>query len=417
MLSPLARSAFALTSLIVCLLCIGSAALAAVRKRYRAAVSALVLMAPVFFIWQILFDLSLHGVTEGASAVSRDAGALPWLAYLASLLALTVPAVLLLVYNIRYDRKFITPGAVKLFLDKIPCGVCCWRGNGRVLFSNICMNRLSLELTGGPLLNGNQFRDAARDGILTVDGRVWRFSCRSYASGGGELNEMIASDITNEYAVTEALEKEKEELSLLNRKLSEYYWSIDEAVRRREILEAKVNIHDEMNRLMLSTTAAASGDTKELDRIFSLWEQNALLLCMEADSNAGAKGVPDVEKLADALKIKLVRQGEIPDTLTEEQKILVFTAAKEATVNAVKHAGATVMKISFDAAGDDVICRFVNDGNVKEGSVRFKGGLANLASLASGQGAKLEASAGDVFTLTLTLPRKNQPIDGFTAAD
>ena len=411
LLSPVLRAIFAIWALLVCLADIGSAVLAAVRKRFRISICAMLLFAPVYLVWQVIFDLSLfrRGITEKAAPVSAASGSLPWLVWLAALFLLTLAAALLLRYNIRYDRSFITPGAIKYYLDRIPCGVCCWRENGRVLLANDCMNRLCAALTGGQLRNGNHFRDAVNDGIVTADGRVWRFASRDILLNGETLHEMIASDITAEYAKTRALEESKAELDRLNRELREYYFGIDDAVRRQEILQAKVNIHDEMNRLMLSTAAARPEDTGELDRIFSLWEQNALILCMEADKTEEANEEVRLEKLAGAMKVRLVRQGALPTALSEDQRLLFFSAAQEAVVNAVKHGSAKTVTISFAEAEEGLCCRFTNDGKAPSGSVAFTGGLANLAHLANRQGAAVSAANDDGFTLILCFP-KNQPI-------
>ena len=407
MLPPSARALFALWALLICLCSIGSAVLAAVSRRFRFAALACVLLAPAYFIWQVIFDLSLFGGTERGAGISGKLGGLAWICWFAAFVLLTLAAARLLFFNMRYDRTFLTPGAIKLFLDQIPCGVCCWRGNGRVLFSNVCMNRLCSALTGGPLLNGNQFHDAVKDGIQTAEGRVWRFSCREIDFGGAPLHEMIASDVTNEYAETQTLEQDKAELSQLNRELREYYRSIDEVTRRREILQARVNIHDEMNRLMLSTTAAGREDTAALDRIFSLWEQNALLLGLEAERNTDARAADSLEKLAAALNIRLIWQNTLPDSLSDAQRGLFFSAAQEAIANAVKHADAKTVRISFSETETEIRCRFANDGSAPTEAVRFTGGLANLSLLAARQGARVSAEQGDAFAVILCIPKEH----------
>ena len=402
MLSALSRAAFALWALLLCLAYIGCALASALKKRYRFTVGALILLSSVYFLWQVIFDVSLSKKTGDAVAVSRALGGFPWGAWLAVLAVLTASAAVLFVFTVRYNRNYITPGAIKTFLDGIPCGVCCFLDNGKVIFSNVCMNDICAAITGVMPLDGNMLRDAVSDGIVAVGDKVWRFSCRGIASEAGTLHELIASDITAEYAKTRALESDRAELFELNSKLREYYLSIDDAVRRRETLQAKVNIHDEMNRLMLSTSAADREDAAELDRIFSLWEQNALLLCMEA--HGGDAG--GVEALAEALKIDLVWQDAVPEALTEEERDLVFTAAKEAAVNAVKHASANELAISFEETENEITARFSNGGNVPAGEVRFTGGLANLERLAEKQGATVASFTGDEFVLTLKFPKK-----------
>ncbi len=404
-LSALARAMFALWSLLLCLAGLGSAALAAVRKRFLYAAAALTLFIPVYFLWQVIFDLSLQG-TAHAAGVSRRLGALPWTGWFFAFAALTVAALGLFSRNIRCDRNFITPGAVKQYLDRISCGVCCWRDSGRVLFSNTCMNRLCKALTGGSLLSGDQLREAAGDGIVLLEDRVWRFSGRYTELDGEPLHELIASDITAEYARTQVLERDKAELSRLNRELGEYYASLDDIVRRQEILQAKANIHDEMNRLMLATAAAGGEDEEAAGRIFSLWEQDALLLCREAEETADAKA-QSLEKLAAALKIQLVWEDALPDALTDKQKGLFFAAASEAVVNAVKHAKAQELAISFSESENQICCRFASGGDVPAGPVRFTGGLANLVALAERQDASVTVASGEVFALMLHFPRES----------
>ena len=404
-LSSAVRAAFALLSLLLCLADIGSALLAAVKKRVSAAVLALILLLPAYFLWQVIFDFALLHGGEGASPVSVALCGLPLVYWVAVFVPLTAASAVTLAVNIRYGKKFITPGAIKQFLDSIPCGVCCWRANGRVLFSNVCMNRLCAALTGSPLLNGDHFRDAVPSEIVPVDGKVWRFRCREIVSDGQTLREMIASDITAEYAKTEALEKDKAELSRVNEELREYYLGIDGAVRGQEILQAKVNIHEEMNKLMLGTVAAEADDRDGLDRIFSLWEQNALLLFREADDAAEAKAADGIIKLADALKVKLIWDGAVPEEMTEKQRELFFTAAREAIVNAVKHAEAKTAEISFDKAEDHVTARFKNGGKTPKDGVRFTGGLSDLSAMAKAQGASVSANVeNDIFVLSLLFP-------------
>lgn len=401
MLSDFARAVFALWGLLLCLLSIGSAVLSAVRKRYAFIALALVILIPCYFMWQVIFDFSLFGGSENTSDLTLLMCGFSWVYWIAAFVVFTTAAVFLLAYNIHSDKTSVTPRTIKFYLDRVPCGICCFRESGMILFSNICMNNLCIDITGGRLLNGNQFREALADDILNVNGKVWRFSCNEIGLNGERLRELIATDITAEYAKTETLEKDKERLSRLNSELKDYYLSIDDAVRRQEILQAKMNIHDEMNRLMLSTVAADKDDIRSLDRIFSLWERNALLLCMESDKKTVKYNTDSLNSLSGALGIKLVWRGEMPEELDDNQRELLFITAQEAVINAVKHGKSKKMEISFQKTSEVVSCRFTNDGKMPTGEVRFEGGLANIGRLAEKQNASLYTEIGERFTLIL----------------
>ena len=407
LLSPFIRAFLALWALLLCLCLFLSTLLAVRKRRYLFSGFSAALCIPAYLMEQCLFDLSLSAKTGVISGVTETLCSAPWIVWLTVYAVLTIAAILLLAYNIHYDKTFITPESIKAYLDQIPCGVCCWHDNGKVLFSNVCMNGLCQQLTGEPLLNGNQFRETVSGEIISIGERKWRFSCGEALLNGEHLHDMIASDITAEYAKTQALEKDRAELARITRELREYSRGIDEMVRHQEILQAKVNIHNEMNRLMLSSVAAESGDSEALDTILSLWEQNALLLCMEASDAADSQAISRIEGLAKALHIHLVWQSDLPATLSERQRALFFSAAQEAVSNAAKHANATELQISFSARGPSVRCSFANNGQVRDSDVSFSGGLANLQRLAEKQGATVSVSTDDRFVLSLAFPAEN----------
>lgn len=410
-LDSLPRAFFALWAFSLCLVGIVNLILPLWKKRWLFSVIALLFLLPVVFVWQVIFDIALWGKLGIApSVVSERLGDVSWGLWLVAFIVITALELLLLTYDIRYEKRHLTLGSVKLYLDKIPCGICCWTESGRVLFSNTCMNDLCASLTGVQLLNGKRFYDAVAGKMLTVDGRMWRFTARELLLDGEKTHEMIASDITDEYAETVALEKDKAELDRINRELKEYNLNIDETVRRQEILQAKVNIHDEMNRLMLSTVSAEKEDDVTMDTIFSLWEQNALLLCMQADETSDKRATDRMNELAEALKIRLIWQGALPSVFKGEQRNLFFSAAQEAIINAAKHAGAKEMMLSFAVTEGSVECRFTNDGKIPSVPVTFTGGLLNLQRLAEEQGATITTSVGERFTLFLRFPACDQPI-------
>ena len=54
---------------------------------------------------------------------------------------------------------------------------------GGVVFRNLVMERLSLALTGSPLHDMDQFRAAAGDGPLSLEGKVWQFDASPHPDG------------------------------------------------------------------------------------------------------------------------------------------------------------------------------------------------------------------------------------------
>lgn len=409
MLSSLIRALFALWALLLCVISIVNAVLAFDKKKYLFGSIAIVLFLPIYFFWQVIFDYSLSRSGGSLNIVSNAMVNLDWIYWLLIFLVLTMFIVILLVYNVHYEKNYLTVNSIKLYLDQVDCGVCCYKDNGRVMFTNMTMNQLCIKLTGTQLLNGNQFYEVTKDQILSIGEERWRFSSRDITIGNEHMLEIIATNVTSEYLKTQQLEKDKAELSKINQELQDYNLSIDEVVRHQEILQAKVNIHDEMNRLMLSTVATDSENISNLDKIFALWQENASLLSMEAEENKQEAMSQKIEELAKALKIRLVWKDESVSILNEEERNIFYIATQEAVANASKHAKANRMIISIVNVDGHIECHFINNGELPDKDITFTGGLANLEKLIKKQGAILKVNYDNQFVLSLVFLNRNNP--------
>lgn len=405
-ISEFLKSLFVLWTFILCVAGIKGIIFAFSSNRHRYAGVYLASLGLSYFLWQVIFDISRFGKTEPAAGISLILGELPTISWVFVLLLITFVLYWNIYLNKRYAGMYITPLAMKVCADRMSCGICYWRDSGRVIFSNICMNRLCVGLTDSPLNDGNVFREAVQAGILPVGDKVWKFTCRDLVFEGAVLHEMVAWDISEIHAKTEALRKENEELARLNSELKAYSFKIDDVVRRQEILQAKVNIHDEMNRLMLSSASADSNDRESLDRVFGQWRQNALLLCMETEKKKEKNAESRLEQLAGALDIRLIWHNNLIEDLTEKQRELFFAAAQEAVTNAVKHAEAKTMEISFEKNETGISVCFENNGKMSPGEVMFTGGLSNLDLMARDRNCKIKAIAGKSFSLLIYFPKK-----------
>ncbi|MDO4491073.1 MAG: hypothetical protein Q4B85_08410 [Lachnospiraceae bacterium] len=321
------------------------------------------------------------------------------------LLQITLAAGILWVYLklVHYSRTHVTTEAIKMLSDEMHCGICFWRKNGKVIFSNSCMKELCFAITGRGLMNGNEFKACLYGEIIKIDGIFWNFEIRELEYDREPLFEMKATDISKEYLIVRELEQGTRELTKMKAELAAYQINIDDIVRRQEVLQAKMHIHDEMNRLMLTTTAADTADIKKMDRIFDLWEQNALLLSHASEDISAVNAVERLHQLADALNVRLDTRGQIPKNISKKQRELLFAAAYEAIINCVKHGEADRMEIVFEQNDTTVICRFSNSGKMPEKEVTFTGGLANLKLMAEEQGAELSVQIGEKFTLQMKI--------------
>ncbi|MBR3468379.1 MAG: hypothetical protein IKH28_01550 [Lachnospiraceae bacterium] len=407
----------------------------------------------------------------------------------------TVVAVVTTIRNVRFHRMHITPLSIQESFEKLTEGLCYYRAGGQCILVNGRMQQISRELMGHALLNGEEFAEFAfesgkkvenNDGganreseegensakigesarsetnartgqIITLrDGRVKEFSERKVIFEKEEATELVAADVTDLFEKTKRLQAENERLRAFQKSLLELHTAQMDTVRREEILKAKMSIHDEMNRLLLSTrNAMQSKDSSEKQKAVMAWKSNALLLCREAQSAASVKeAMSDLGVVAASLGISLDMQ-DTPHIVGENALGLFVLATREAMVNAVKHADAKKLiihiaeatsqtegvgqetsaqteengkretptqieesgnKESVNGNTDKVsnasdrnlrnfwIITYENDGKVPVGPVQEAGGLANLRQKLEQADGSMEVEAQPHFRLTVRFP-------------
>lgn len=390
----------------------GTAVFGAISSRHqgekiRAGISAVMFLA-AFALNCMLMIVSEHVMYQTDEEKVPGVAAMPvWLVLVISVVMTGVMAVILIRCLVG-NHQHIGPSAIKESMDYLPSGIAIYDENGNCMIVNNRMNRLSAQLTGHAVLDGKELYRAVleQNKLVVADGHSYAFSCKTIEYQGTELQELIADDVTEILKKSEELREGNEQLKEYSQKMRQYGTTIDETVRNEEILQAKVNIHDEMNRLLLATGNAASNGVsqEELQKILRTWQNNALLLCREADANPKTNTMNDMETLGKLIGITPVWEGTVQ---TNNPEILrVFSAVtREAMTNAVKHAGAKHLFVQMRTVPDAFYMTYSNDGEGAVGNIVPGGGLSNLQEMVEHAGGEITFSANPTFVIRVRLPK------------
>lgn len=394
------------------LLCIGGFwnLLSSIRLRHhKYSLASLIQLLLSYLVFCETTDIIKHDF-KGFSAkyfeVLSETDGKVWVIMLCLLLVVFLCVYLL---NRLWNKNHVTFKSIRECGDIIPEGICYWRNSGKIMFLNSTMMDLCHFITGKALLNGNAFYDALSEQIIMLDdGTVWQFKHREFEFKGKPVHELIASNITEVYRKTQRLRDDVKKAQELSDSLSEYNKNIDELVRNQEILQAKVNVHDEMNRIILAASATIGEeiDTKERNEVLNMWEQNTLFLARDARKENFREIKNDLDKTAHLLGLNLIWNDNGGNIGSGELSVLK-TIAGEAMANAVKHANAENLWIDISIAGGMTRILFENDGILPEAEIVEGGGMANLRSLAENMGGTIETEVSDRFRLYVILKREN----------
>ena len=134
----------------------------------------------------------------------------------------------------------------------------CFKITGKPLLSGADFwNMLATET---PILPNERVADGEKPMIRTDDGNVYSFERIEHETDGKKVYEIVATDITRKYELSEDLSKKNKELAALNRRMRVYGENIQKLTSEKETLNAKIRIHDELGKLLLSTRKSLSED-------------------------------------------------------------------------------------------------------------------------------------------------------------
>ena len=288
MLPPFIQNLVCFWAILVCFGAIADAMMLWRQKRYSLCALSVTCVAITFFFFHVCREGTELRLKGWAATLALFFLRQPIVIFMFLLLFASAVCVFLYINASKWETTHITSASIKESVDSLPAGICYYLDEGRCVLVNNRMNEICYYLTGRDLQNGAEFYESLREkSIFSVsDGTAVSFRHRIVNDHGESLHELIADDITELYKKNEELRSNNEKAMRMAAGMKAYGETIADTVHRQEILQAKMNIHDEMNRMLLVTKKSAEGTPDEAERkeIINMWKLQTSLLCRETDN-------------------------------------------------------------------------------------------------------------------------------------
>ena len=320
---------------------------------------------------------------------------------------------------------------IKRAIDSYPGGICFAALDGRAILVNEKMNQLVLELTGHTILNAKvaweelaNFASNGRAERLTQswlpkepdnasthqqlffrfsDSSVWRFELRFLDSNTVQIE---AAEMTDLYRLSEELYENTIRLQEMQQRQKALLDSIVEVNLNKEILAAKMHIHDELGHCLLVTTKAIMEDSlaESADTLRKSWTgtihdfSNISTVWTVPDSTLQS----ELMQVAELIGCKVVFLGEQPKNRKALQ--LLYAAVREALTNAVRHADATELIVQIEQSEKRYHIRISDNGGVIVAQITEGNGLSALRQRLEQEGASLTVSCDGGVCLMIDIP-------------
>lgn len=409
-------------ALFVFLAAITSTALLIRQKRYRLLWAALPMVFIAYFMEQC-FVMAILGYAYSriAAGLLNSIVSLPdWLLF--TFCAAFAFAQVLLMHSIRlYEKKRITTMSVKEAMDSLPVGVLCYAPGIRVLLVNHAMQDFCRKITGTVLEDGETFCRSLQGGellpecsrvtvggesvIVLPDSTAWKISESDVPYENHTVRMVLASEITQVYHKTQELQEIQQRVEKLGQRLQKVNREIVALTAEREILNARVRIHDEMGSNLLAIRRFLLNGGTEAEKaelMDSLYRSVAFL---KKDSSVRVQDEYELLiSMASRLGLAISVTGELPQT--EPHKHIVATAIHECLTNTIRHAHGDELRVDLSENKDTIKAVFTNNGVQPTETVNEKGGLKSLRELIVQAGGSMTIEVQPVFTVTIKLPEE-----------
>lgn len=405
----------------------------------------------LFLSVQILFLQAVSDVTvvmtteKKGTLLARVAGHGPAGLVLSVLAVSVLTGTFQWLFLYKKSRDMITTRSIKESIDLLPDGVCFSTDRGMPILMNSRMRQLCTEFTGEGLMDTEKFWRDLRNGnvrkgirplkqreaaFIDTNGLVWDFRRSRLSYGGEKVTEISAVNITTQYHLHKELVARYERLNDVNSRLHHFSEEVEKVTREKEILAAKIKLHDEIGRSLLilrsyltetpekstqtetpgkctqTETPEKSAQTEKRDRsrLLPLWQyivtsmQEGTILKEREDSLLLLK------KEAADFNVDIFLEGLLPANPTVRN--VIFAAVRECAGNTAKHARGDRLFITIHDTEENTEVFVTNNGNAPGGSIHETGGLKNLRKMVEERGGSMQIKSSPVFVLHLCFPER-----------
>ena len=235
------------------------------------------------------------------------------------------------------------------------------------------------------------------------DSSVWRFELRFLDSNTVQIE---AVEITELYRLSEELYENTIRLQEMQKRQKALLDSIVEVNLNKEILAAKMHIHDELGHCLLATTKAITEDSlaENADVLRENWNStirdfsNIPTVWTVPDSSLQS----ELMQVAELIGCKVIFLGEQP---TERKALqLLYAAIREAVTNAVRHPNATQLREKIKQDEKSYHIEISDNGSASVSNITEGNGLSALRQRLEHEGTSLKVLCDNSVSLIIDIP-------------
>ncbi len=312
---------------------------------------------------------------------------------------------------------------IKESFDSLPVGVCFFDNNGVVrlinhrmlaVADNLSKNGIQTVFELENILSNPPKEIVCLNPLLKIfrfrDGTVLRFTKETiFTKSKNKYTQVTATDVTEIINRQSRLEDENQKLTEANERMRKLLEQMPEIIREEETLAMKLRVHDDIGHSILAARRALlrNANLTEMRETASLWEDSINVLYRSNQIIENSDPIEKSVSRAAEMGVSVIFEGSRPHS--GKACSLVASAIRECSANCARHAGGTMLFVSFAQNKGLTEISITNNGTAPKTEIREGGGLSMLRQRIEENGGYMKITSLPEFKLTLRLFEKEEP--------
>ncbi|MGM9858607.1 MAG: hypothetical protein ACI311_05120 [Bacilli bacterium] len=245
--------------------------------------------------------------------------------------------------------------SIKKVIDSSDFGILVLKGNKSVLINNTMyaiLNKLNIRTNYIANIIKQSEEQMEGNYVVKVEEKYYLFIINQ--------NEIIAFDITEEYSLKKELDEQNKKIKLNNKELVSSMENIENLEKEKNLLKIKNKYHDLLGQNLSVLQQYLNREEikqENFDEIKFMIKKMFIDIEDTEDPNTNLQNLIKIHKKNGT---NIIIKGKLPEN--EKQAKVFFEIIREATTNAIKHAGSSKIFVEIKETLEETYMVITNDG-------------------------------------------------------
>ncbi|MBR5181789.1 MAG: hypothetical protein IKW88_06005 [Clostridiales bacterium] len=313
----------------------------------------------------------------------------------------------------KYRSGNITYESIQQTIDALPEGIAVYGNDGTVRLSNLKINEVCRSVTGKVLTDANKFWDyVKKEGkeqggkylMRTPSDKMWLLEKDDMTVNDVQYFQIIATDVTERYAIIEELEKKNEHLQDIRNRMKEVSDFSGDMFIAQEEADARAALHNQLGQVLLMGRHYINHQETTDPKIVyaATMQMNRFLLGEAVEPYKGEEDVlSQAVSMANSIGVRVDIKGGEPKS--DDAKKILSQAITECAANTVKHAEGDKVTVDIIPNENETVITLTNNGKPPKAGITESGGLLSLHRNIEAMGGIMELESVPEFRLTIRI--------------